>query len=156
MNDNALIALIKAGALTKEQAMALTSRNLSKPGQMSVEPDTPVKPDKIKVPESVKTTVTMVELKVGADVVQHYLTFSSMTEDERGLYFHLAKRYHKRIFQYRTFWVESEPDIEGPVSFYHPYIISHMPVVLNVSNGEDVDDYVTQSKAADRAYLGRF
>lgn len=146
MNEREALEYIKAGILTKEQAMALTTRNLTKPGQMTVEPDTPVKPDKITKPKSVRAAVTHVQLKVGNDVQDHYLTYESMTEDAHGIYFQLAKRYFFKIVRYSKYWILMYPDSAGPVSFYHPYIVSHMTEFIDVYDNEELSDYLEQIK----------
>jgi hypothetical protein len=131
-----LMEYVRAGILSQdfmEEYMAIV--NKSEP--MKVEPETPVKPDKIVIPTERKM-LTVVELRVANETVTHYLTYESCPEDKNGLSFNLASRYDSLVVARKKYWFEAYPDSAGPVSYYHPYIVMHYPIWVNVADREDV------------------
>jgi hypothetical protein len=120
-------------SMKDEYIMALI--NKSEP--MKVEPETPVKPDKIVIPTEQKM-LTVVELKIVNETMFHYLTYESCTEDKNGLFFNLASRYDSLVVARKKYWFEVYPDCAGPVSYYHPYIVMHYPMWVPVADKEDV------------------
>lgn len=121
----------------------LSSRNISQPGQMKVEPDTPVKPDKIRL-RKVTHAVTKVTVAQGKDAIDYFFTWTGRVPRTNGIEFTDVQTYIKTNVGYSKYWVEGNH--RNSIIFYFPHIVVEVDSEIEVCDKDDLQDLRDQER----------
>jgi hypothetical protein len=116
----------------------LTSKDITKPGAMSVSPDQPVPDDKVTIyQEQVLVTKVVTLSGTKAEPAIHRFTQTGRYEHEKYVEFTGVNWIEKWSVGYRSYWTKSAGSF-GTFKVYFPHIIYESEVYMTISDREDV------------------